>query len=397
MQQKLWSFLTSEIERAQKIAARRGYYLAGVEQEFFLLAEDGLPCTIEQSQMFLRQFGESPSAKVYMDAEAKITKVGIDRQDGSYGSLKYDHEPHLLEYASSYHNNLKSLDEELTRVFTKLESLGERLGLLLVQKPTIEISPENPRTRSQSPEFINLRTFRRKIQTSLGLENINGADNYAAVVAATQVNISLEECIWSKKAEFIPNLYSYECAVLPYATLFTGPDVRWKHYRSTYSGYALVGFPNLKEWSFETWLNACLDCYVFQKNETDLFTLRQLVERDPNNLSGYWKYLRDLQIVRPKATGAIEFRADPCQESIRQVLALAALRLGICLICASKTNISENPMANRDDWWRSVESTAYKEPDAKLLSAVRSKLDEIDPSASKYLAPYFERIESDVA
>jgi len=363
------------------------------------MAGDGLPSTYSQSQSFLKTFADRSGAKIYLDEKHQISKLGLDTTAGSYGSFKYDHEPHLLEYASCFHRSLGSLHSELSSVLNASKKVAEELGLKIVHSPTIPVDPEHPRTQRETAEYQNLRKFRKNVQKKLGISDNDGAANYAAVIASTQVNISIEGSLWNENPSFIPNLYRFERSILAFATLFSGADSRWNRYKSTYRGYKLLGFPDIGEWSYDSWLKHCLKSYIFQKDATTLSTLEEVINADPQSLPMVWKSLRDLQIIRPKPTGAVEFRADPCQPTVDHIMAITALRFGVNLICAEL----KNPLTDstyeeeKQRWWNSVEKMTYEVPDMDFLQRVSQKLTAVEPSAARYLEPYFRKAGANAA
>jgi hypothetical protein len=223
--------------------------------------------------------------------------------------------------------------------------------------------------------------------------------NYAAVIAATQTHVGGTQ--WWKTKKFISNLYSFEPEILLISSSKSHSS-RWAGYSAVFRGMPLVGFPDLPSWSMESWTKALFHSPLAGPEEAS-WSGRTLADGtefpfklEPSPWDAFLKSVRDMQIIRPKIFGTLEFRADPAQRDADNILAMAALRLGLCayLIANPVDNSTSLPHLRRE-WW----STAMNEiPAAQHYSSALStiKCSQIGLSRralneEKFLRPILDR------
>jgi hypothetical protein len=376
----------------------------GLEHEFFLTDERGAPATHEQSQSFL--IGVSEYCGWYIRSQELekginvVLSVSHEDGNGKYSTVKYDHHPHLIEVAFSYYSSLEELARLIDSTFEMLNEVAMSLRLRISNKSILEISPLDPRVTSKLKYFEALRFYRHRLiqaqEHPVPIEYIN----YAAVIAATQTHIGGTQ--WWKRAGFVNTLYLYEPAIL----LLSSDDShqsRWRGYESVFRGFPLVGFPKISEWSIESWILAMFQSPLSGGADSSWSAriLKDLSEFPFRRASSPWgefiSSVRDLQIIRPKLFGTLEFRADPAQASASLIKAILALRLGLCsnLLGNENHEIQKLSVAHRT-WWENVsggdESGTSQQAAISLLSKANDGLAARNLGEEKYLDPLFSRV-----
>ena len=363
----------------------------GVEHEFFLM-RDGCPCTHLDSQSFLRLLSSERGWKLQSEIETQfgsmIDRVSMEDEEGRYTAVKYDHHPHQLEVAFAYRKTIGELFELVDSVLRVLKKTAATLGLELSSVCQLEISPCDPRVVSTLESFRNLRAYRSLLLERgpfKGAWRSSGYENYAAVIAATQTHIGGTN--WWANPGFVNFLYCFEPQVLPwsFAHLASNNEVaeslivkRWSGYRAVFHGKPLVGFPDLERWDFESWVEALLRSPICGKAD-DKFASRSLAELGRNPFSNWGRFLkevRDLQIIRPRIFGTLEFRSDPAQKDAEGVCAVAALRLGLCAVALFSKSKNADFRTSRKVWWENVTEGAFSlESDVieKALEGLQSR------------------------
>ncbi len=340
MLKELRKFIKSNLETSQRrqVENHSSQLTIGVEHEFFLLRSNGEPADHNESQDFLHQISKTNGWKIYQFQEDPSVGRFIGRvsKESEYGfcALKYDHHPHLLEIAFQYTDNLYKLNDEIKRTFANLNITAENLGLKISKNAFLDgTAPE-----STIEEFVNLRGYRKKILERSNQQLKPSLYNYAASIAATQIHIG-GTCWWENE-KIVGDLYSLEPEALYFSYLEANSlipfkefmDRRWKGYKTVFKGYPLVGYPNINNWSFDSWTESLVNSPLFGPYKSawagdswNGVTIKPSLA-DPSWLL---KSARDLSIIRPKIFGTLEFRADPSMQDAQSLMKLAALRLGL--------------------------------------------------------------------
>ena len=331
---QLEQYLRSQLEgSASRQILKGGGLTIGVEHEFFLLGSDGLPATHAESQRFLEFISKEPKWIVRENRNSNlgnmITRLSLEHDDQTYTVLKYDHHPHLLEISTRPFHNLHELGSHLDYLWDLIQVAANSTGLAIFSSGTIEIPADHQRLVSDLDEFVQLRKYRENLLAI----NKTPADliliNYAASIAATQVHIG--NSYWWNIPSYVETLYSYETAVAQITSRGSNASRRWSGYMGLFSNYPLVGFPNMPAWSMDNWLNALIKSpLAFTDSEHSFGNVHPSGGLIFSNPANFFKSARDLQLIRPKLFGTLEFRGDPAQSSVAEIVETAAIRLGIC-------------------------------------------------------------------
>ncbi len=151
---------------------------------------------------------------------------------------------------------------------------------------------------------------------------------------------------------------------------------RWHGYRDMLEGFPLVQFQSLDRWDRGTWISSLLrsPCIGDQKGAP-------------------WQFMgdvRDLQIIRPRTFGTLEFRADPAQGSVSAILAIAALRLACCAAAVAGQSRPGSFRRHCRDWWNRINnqlSQSRSQEPVQLLSSAHGWLEARGFGEERYLAP----------
>jgi hypothetical protein len=363
----------------------------GVEHEFFLLNENGSPVSFSESQTFLITISKLVDNDTFRESDVEsISKISIASAAHGYAQIKYDHEPHLLEITTGYHDDLDSLNEELLGLFSLINKAVNELGFSISNTDFLDTPCTDPRIMRQTKEYENLRKFRRICNERIGKTLPVSLENYAAVIAATQTHIGGTELAWSDRPSLIHQLYMHESSILGWSNLGTNPKQRWSLYHAVYQHFPLTGFPKIEEWTLENWEAALLQSPILCSDpSTNGSRLGEvLTDYSDSEISKIIKNTRDLQIIRPKIFGTLEFRADPAQPTIERIMSLTALRLGISKAVVDGLKIDRDFKIERIKWWE----LAFQEkltPNLETLEIAKQNLEKVKKNSSTYLEPYY--------
>jgi len=373
----------------------------GVEHEFFLADKNELPCSHEQSQSFFELLAKEMGWHIQEATKCElgniITRVSKNNSNGRFTAIKYDHHPHLLEVAFEYHSNLHDLFEHVAHIFDVLNTTAERLGLTVLHQPFTHVSAVDPRVISPLKAFEDLRHYRSILLMNRYGSIDHEAANYAATIAATQTHIGGIE--WWNQSDLMNELYKLETDILAlsYYGLSNNPDKlhemivkRWSGYHKVFAGQPLVGFPDITEWSLDSWIRALIQSPLAGTTK-DIWAGSNLAVSNNvfgSDLTAFFKTVRDLQIIRPRFFGTLEFRNDPAQPTPERVVASAALRLASCvgvLLGFRSDSLFSNA---RTKWWDAV-LTGSCEFNREHLNRAACWLEQRGLSEEKYLEPLF--------
>jgi hypothetical protein len=349
--------------------AAPAHLTVGVEHEFFLFNAAGETASHPESQHFLSLLGDKIVHEADGDGGEYIAEVhfGWDEATDFATKIKYDHHPHLLEIASAPQPDLHELQSHLQMLFTLAENAAQSCRLVISANANLGKSAAHPSLQSPLPAYQNLRFYRRKLLERHEPEQARESAwvghfcNYAAVVAATQVHVGGLE--WWRNEEIISRLYRSEPELLFFSSLHPGatPDgfdlsQRWIGYKTVFEQYPLAGFPRFDEWTMQSWQRALLNSPLAGGADDAWAALStESYGRPPgDSWDIFWKNVRDLQIIRPRLFGTLEFRADPAQPSVAAIMGMAALRLGLCCHALTADAETDTFALARDNWWKAV-------------------------------------------
>lgn len=340
----------------------------GVEHEFFLLDSDYRPATHELGQLFLRKLAETDGWAIRIQGHdtlgKMIQRVSREQSAGRYTAIKYDHHPHLFEIAMGYERNVADLGATLRTTWDALLEAAHAAGASIHSKPFLPISTQDASVVSPLKEFRRLRHYRAKLYELRGQTPDREHVNYAAVIAATQTHIG--GTAWWHLEDLIERIYSREPEMLYWSALGVTTNLsrmqqliraRWSGYKEVFQGYPLIGFPQIPRWTLDSWIMALLDSPLAGGDNDDWAgrTLAQLGRSPLRDLNETLSAIRDLQIIRPRLFGTLEFRADPAQPDVDSILALVACRLGLVAYEMAAPRALNYEKASRE-WWKAVDS-----------------------------------------
>jgi hypothetical protein len=318
----------------------------GVEHEFFI-ERAGLPVKPSQSLQFfdaLRAIGWTGPRAVPQES------MELHPSFSPRTVIKYEHYPYLVEVAFDYFSNLHELAEVVEQVFCDLDRAGSGSNIDVCHRPFCSVAGDHPSTLAISDRARSLLDYREALLSAHGRTVPLELLNFSAVIAATQIHVGGID--WWSETGTIERLYSFEPDILALAyrncylqDVAVNPICRrWRGYRAVLGNLPLVGFPDLRGWCRESWIDAllcspCLESPISEPGE-------------------FLQQVRDLQIIRPRLFGTLEFRADPAQNSARSILALAALRLAVSIAAASGIQVPGSMSEHRTRWWSMADDKA---------------------------------------
>jgi len=303
----------------------------------------------------------------------------------------------MMEAAFSYFDDLHGLYGEVTATWQDLMTAATRSGLRIVSKPQIRPQQLEPSVAGLiDPKYRWLSASRRAMYVARGEPVDDAIVDFPSYIAATQTQIG--GIRWWENERIVTALYRLEpdiqsaaygllCGSAHDATKLS--KVRWTAYHSVFRGMPLLGFPDLPAWTFENWISALVESPLMGE-ETDQwtgFTLRQVYDCDPNvPIEKLLERVRDLQIIKPKPFGTLEFRADPAAENPDKMIQLVALRLGQVLLAVQE---AELPSAleyreARKRWYRQIAEMDVSEA-WRTIDRLRCVLEKRGRKEEKYL------------
>ena len=341
-----WILRHLEVEAAAApLAERPSELTVGLELEAFLLDQSGRPADQSASQRVFRRVAEDPAWTAdFLGAVPDrdfLPSVRRPEKMGGETVLKYDHAPHLIEIATGPFDSLVDLGAALHSAVRSVDSAAKSLDLTMRFQPQLT----GPLPESPLPLFQRLRQTRRKARAAAGMPRRRRAENYAAGIAAVQLHVG--GLNWGRRLHWMERLHGFEPALL--GQLSGTPAARsrmlrrrWLAYRDAFPGNPLIGFPNLPNWTLSNWAEALAATpLLIDDTATD----------DKLDWHDFRFRVRDLQIIRPRAFGTVEFRADPMQPTLAGNLRMAALRLGLSAAMFSDQPPGLSFRAARAAWW----------------------------------------------
>ena len=355
----------------------------GVEHEMFLNVGER-PCSHDESQNLFKALTRTGwQVTSIEDFGFGPDIASLTPAYDSHTYLKYEQHPYLIELAFDFRSNLFDLETLIIQVLTDLNVAARSIGLSISASPFCCVSPDHPATRSEAALQKSLRAYRRELLEKQGRPVDPTLDNFSAVIAATQVQVGGLE--WWTDHRLINALYSYEVPLLGASYLCCALNEpaenaaarRWSGYAETLRGLPLVGFPNLDQWTNSSWIDALIRTPTIN---------RIAIERPED----FFVSVRDLQIIRPRVFGTLEFRGDPAQASVEGILAMAAIRLGCRIGARHGYYLPGSFQAHRTNWWHHVSGESIVLPYADAAGLVERAISWLQARAKgeeKFLDP----------
>ncbi len=355
----------------------------GLELEFFLLDQNDLPVGLSKSQEYfsqLRKYHADLKQTVNYEeeilAEKKcISRVKLPTSDVAWTSVSYEYPPHFLELSLSYHGSLNKLHEELQNTLGFLQECAKGLNLKLGLCPILDKRQIAAIERIDNKAQKELRASRiRMINEGPHKGEEHWAD-FPSFLAATHIHVAGHR--WWENEKFVENLYRLEPHLMLEANGMTFKE-RWNHYQKVFYNFPLLGFPHVKNWSMKWWFEQLFNL-SYQTQKSSIATIHNLNK------------LRDLQVIRPRAIGTIEFRSDSAQSTPEKVMHLAALRFGQYLVAEENFDHTLPSLPNYEKsetlWHEQMNSNCILKPELKedIFALIHKKLSERGNGDEKFL------------
>ena len=369
--------LESQERAKQKTRFNQGILQIGIEVEFFLFSITGNVATLEQSQEFLRCLSTIPGWRIYSkigEGRDLILNVSCDQPNDAYHSVKYEHPPHMLELALAPAASLFELKDELEKSLAALLKAAELAYLEINFSPSIHPPKLNwDEIKKVDPRYISLSNSR---EIFVDNDQLNEPwVNFTTYTAATQYHIGGLNW-WEQHPKFMDSLYRAELYSGNNAYEILSSDrklqkdtfkQRWHGYKSVFHSLELLGFPKFDEWTIQTWIKAFARSSLVVENSHSASgkSLFSLLQRDPKqDVLSLVSKVRDLQIIKPKLIGTLEFRADPALPNPESILKQAAFRLGTYLVCLKPRvsilkDLSLSHISER--WWDEINIEGFEQ------------------------------------
>jgi len=391
-QSELISYLS---DRGEEYHNRRGTKLSvGVEHEFFLFRSNNRLATWADSQRFFQEFGNLGWLPCKSNENDDIIELSRQTSSTKFTKVKYEYAPHLIEVAFTYFNELNELEELVASVWDQIMVASKRSGTIVVSKPFL--SDDEISQIIDSPERHEINYSRKMASKNFGIAVAEKMLKFPSYTASTQVHIG--GLNWWKRPEILAELYELESELFLYSSLLiAGPEEaleiynrRLNLYRLVFPEFPLIGFPDLKEWNLELWLQELLKSPMLGGSDCKTAGSSIMLSRNTHNAESVFSLCRDLQYIRPRNIGTIEFRGDPAQNDVSSIMALAALRLGMAMeVEDSSTNIRNSYQSTREAWINN-NGIFSKKTFSKKFDSLKLTLEKQCPSKGRHLVSAYK-------
>ena len=362
-------FLDYWVSHLNSKVPKKGYdsYKIGIELEFFLMNQSGSPVSLHQSQLFLSILKDlllddvSETRVEYEEINGLdcISALKPQFKKNAWVSIAYEYSPHLLEISFSPHHNLNELESEMIVIFQLLENASAKSGTILNFEKCLSDNNILKINEEINSKQANLKKSREDLLEASPFRDDKNLANFPAFIAATHVHLSGHH--WLEDKDFVNRLYRLE----PYVMLETGSTElknKWEFYHKLFINFTLVGFPNFPEWKFENWASCLYKESYLKLDKSAPLEIHKL---------------RDLQAIRPRVFGTIEFRSDCASNTSQEILRLAAIRLGQFILATRTDSVIDIPsyQDSRLIWNSHLITGKYK--DLKTHNLIMSKIKNI--------------------
>lgn len=313
--------------------AKHSTFRFGVEWEFFLCSDD-YPVGGKQSERFFRAsfdlFANEFRLRLTQDGFAFQTEAG-------WFEFKYELRPHLFELTTPPVTHLEQIAETFVRAVDLIDQAAAAVGLRRSETPVLSDDAFAHVELPVEPRAEMLRRYRAPLLH-------NGLDahvkrrwlNFSAGLASTQMHIS--GLVPSSLGAQINALYALE-PELRRAIYSEFPDPvklfreRWAGYFAVLGETPLIGYPAWENWSLSGWSES----------------LGQMPCLNPSRTQDMASYV-DNQIIRPRAIGTVEMRADPAHFDPQVVLKQVERRVDLAQIALADPTPKVSYMEARSAW-----------------------------------------------
>lgn len=325
----------------------QGSLTVGIELEFFLKnAVTHELCQLDQSQIFLQELAHLNHWRIHLvnPLSGKILRVSQDNTHQRYHQVKYEHPPHLMEIAFAYTDQLVVLEQWIESVWNDLQVAADRSGVII--DLAADKSDNFLKNQNLPWEQIGLisNAYQERYQSRASLVNhlvqqqqsqqsFTPLIAFPSFVAATQYHIG-GDAWWKRPLNYMESLYRDEFLIggLAYEGEASHFLKRWSYYQGVFEGMSLLGFPDIATMNFDVWIEHLLTSPLSHSDQNLKQALGELQiiqghQLESESIMSLIQQTRDLQIIKPKWIGTLEYRSDPATSNFKQMIKMAALRL----------------------------------------------------------------------
>lgn len=367
----LWSFMSAQLQH-RRIQSLSCGFTVGIEVEFFLENADGTLATLEVSEKFIRGTADLPNWHFGTTDEKGLSFSSIEYGSGRYAKLKYEYAPHLLEIAFSFCNDLNILLNEMKAIWDDLYNIAHKQNVKISVSPFCDpdqavrapvFSKRTSALNDSRKEYLELLGRNLKLETYL----------FTSYMAGTQVHIGGLQ--WWINPQLIRNLYFIESlAPLIGSSLVAGGvdcgiqviEKRTQLYVNCFPDMTLVAFPDLDDWTIDLWIDGLLNSPLV-KSDLGLPTAiayNAIPSSSRPPIGAVVPLLRDLQYIKPRSIGTVEFRSDPAIGDIQSLIGLASWRLAQAIMCQNIPTYLHKPFKQLRSNWDTNRKIARVIPDS---------------------------------
>lgn len=346
----------------------------GVEHELFLLK--GLcPASIDEANAFFECVAaHAPAGANTIEGRRGVERIELLRADGRYTVIKFEYEPHLIEVASTWHRSLTSLEVDLQDALLRVEDAAKDVGLLASSRPSLDL-PLNDERLAPTTDRLRALEHSRVVAMQRRLRRDTTAARFTATMAATQVQVGGLD--WWRTPSILTDLHRLEPEFMG-LTHVPGfacgePRSRWKAYRDVFEGMPLLGHALDRSWSMEWWAAGLLASPLVGGPDAPWagWPASELSAWPFAAWEDFLHAVRDLQAIRPRLFGTVEFRSDPAQPDLGTIMSVAALRFASCLAVHASAFEDDLPSISEahSSWWSGPPSECV--PEKRLTQLAR--------------------------
>ena len=361
----------------------------GVEQEFFLYAgRNAAPH--EASQNLFKAVASSLNGTLERADDSGIGNH-ISGCKFSIGdcpvTLKYEHHPHLLEFEFAPMSCISDFEPVLRSSMQTVLQVANNLKLEIEFRPFLRRDVPNEQVESQHSLCRSLRHYRRRLNADRPeVLNQPSLINFSAYIASTHFHTG--GIPKTAVAGLLNKLYQLEPQVMQFAwsqvaDVDRDPKRRFHGFCETAQGLPLVGFPDLKEWTLESWSEALLEMPHADLGE---------VQTEPHNIQQLFKCKRDLSIIQPREYGTFEFRGDPCLPTADAILGVLAVRMGLIQNALSNLTDDCDLVSFCESRTRWLDFDSRCDLDLKVIKLASDGLERNHPTDINYLQGFGSQV-----
>lgn len=319
--------------RSTWLSLRSSRLTFGLEHEFFLAsAGSNAPASEIESKQFLTSVLSSCGGEPVSRTDHFLGDYlfGVRFSDVV---CKYEHYPNLMELEFPPSDRLESLRPKIFQAFRVVKQAANDSGLVALHWPRAPWEADHAGAVVMTDQIDSLWTYRRALHKGNCLSTTDL--NFSAVIASSQLHVGGID--WLEHDYLVDRLYRLEAdagkvAWEPYRKrgqdLRTLTHRRWEGYERVCRKLPLYGFPDFDRWTTEAWRAALRRSPLAMKAGAmsgDL-TYAGAIGRGMSELEAMAR-VRDLQIIKPRSFGTLEFRADPAQPDVGSLIELISARV----------------------------------------------------------------------